>query len=237
MTALRDRWRSVTPGERGRLLAYLVVAIFGAAFALIVVSRLEGDRPGLLTGMSLYHWWVVISGAVGAAGGLYLSGEALGHPGKSGWSKAAWGALVTSFAGSLIAGTLALPLYGTMFGPFSLAVTLAGSPLLAVLWFGCLFRAHYLLSFWRRERDSIFRPLNRKGRKRGAPKIVSVSFAPRGYRPAVYAANKPVAPADIFPPLAPPVAAPQRRKPTPAGEHAARALEGLAARLRGNRAS
>jgi len=51
---------------------------------------------------------------------------------------------------------MALPLYGTMFGPFTLFVSLFSAPLLALLWVNVLVGAHFLLAIWRTERDTIF---------------------------------------------------------------------------------
>ena len=83
-------------------------------------------------------------------------------------------AILISFAGSLIAGTLALPLYGTMFGPFALAVIFVSSPLLAGLWAFNLFGVHVLMCQWRIERDSIFgspeRIQVRPGRQASTPR-------------------------------------------------------------------
>ncbi|MCW1951376.1 MAG: hypothetical protein KIH44_008410, partial [Octadecabacter sp.] len=55
-------------------------------------------------------------------------------------------------------GTLGLPLYGTMFGPFIVVVTLLGAPILAMLWAFTLLGIHILLASYQRERDSIFTP-------------------------------------------------------------------------------
>jgi hypothetical protein len=63
-----------------------------------------------------------------------------------------------TFIGSLIGGTLGLPFYGTMFGPFIVVVTLMGAPLLAMLWAFNLLGAHVLLGIYRSERDTIFTP-------------------------------------------------------------------------------
>ena len=66
-----------------------------------------------------------------------------------------WVVVWISFVGALIGGTLALPFYGTMFGPFTLVVTLLNAPFLAVLWIWTLFSAHLMIKERRIERDSI----------------------------------------------------------------------------------
>ena len=159
MSSFTDWLRMETRGERGRVLAYALVALFGAVMSFVVVTGLGGAGRPLFAPLSRYEVWVIVAGAAGGLGGLYLTDELMGVPGRAGWQRAVIGVLMLSFSGSVIAGTLALPLYGTMFGPFSLVVTLFGSPALAVLWFGCLFSAHRLMVRWKAERESIFRPL------------------------------------------------------------------------------
>lgn len=148
-----------TTGERGLIAAYAVVSLLGAGLAFAAVSGLGAGAGGPL---SPFEIWTIAAGAIGGAAGLGLSGELLGRPGRAGWRRAALGMVVASFAGSLVVGTLILPLWGTMFGPLALAVTLAGEPLLALIWACGLLAVHRLLIPWRRERDSIFVPLARQ---------------------------------------------------------------------------
>jgi len=113
--------------------AYLVVMLFGAALSVNVVLTL-GGIAAWMTPFSSYDYWVIFCGAVGAGVGLYLGRERFGHTGTRGAVQAAVGIVWISFVGALIGGTLALPFYGTMFGPFTLVVTLLNAPFLAVLW-------------------------------------------------------------------------------------------------------
>ncbi|SLN40184.1 hypothetical protein [Roseisalinus antarcticus] len=169
MAWLTDGMTRATDGERGRALAYLIVVLFGAGLTFVIVAQLENSGRRPFDPLTLYECWVILAGGIGAAGGLYLTGELMGTPGSSGWPRALRGVLILSFAGSVITGTLALPIYGTMFGPFSLFMKLASSPLLAVLWFSCLFAAHFLMVRWRQERDSIFVPIADLPRSPRAP--------------------------------------------------------------------
>lgn len=155
MLRRRRHRRRVTEGERCRALAFCAVALFGGGFAFLVVMRLNGERV-LGAGLSWYELWVVISGTFGAAVALFLAGDRIGQPGLRGMIRMMPNMVWISFVGALIAGTLALPFYGTMFGPFILGVTLVGAPMLACLWFANLLAAHALLTVWHRERDSIF---------------------------------------------------------------------------------
>ena len=155
---MRKRWRNrqiPTEGERARALAYITIALFGAGFAFLTVTRMYGARV-LGAGLTWYDLWIVVSGGIGAAAALFLAGDRMGQPGFRGIYRALVGMIWVSFVGALIAGTLALPFYGTMFGPFTLGVTLTSAPLLAMLWFANLLSVHALLTRWHIERDSIF---------------------------------------------------------------------------------
>jgi hypothetical protein len=166
-------WRQIglSEGEKRLLLAYVSVSLFGALLAFCVVMRL-GYGGIMFRPMTGYELWTCIAGAAGAGTGLFLSRHHFGLPGIAGIGRAFGGMLMVCFSGSLIAGTLALPLYGTMFGPFSLGVLLASSPLLALLWIANLYVAHKMMGHWRAERDSIFHaqitptplPMTRPGR-------------------------------------------------------------------------
>jgi len=142
-------------GERRRVLAYLIVALFGAGLSFVAVTRLSGDAV-IAAPLGLHDIWMVFSGAAGATAALYLVRNRMGLPGLSGLYQAALAVILISFIGALIAGTLALPVYGTMFGPFTLAIMFISSPLVAVLWAANLMGAHLLLTSWRAERESIF---------------------------------------------------------------------------------
>jgi hypothetical protein len=149
----------MTDGERCLGLAYVIVALFGAGMAFVTVTRM-GQGAILSRPMTGYETWIVVTGAVGGLAGLYLGSGLMGGTGLVGHLRGALGTLSVSFLGALIAGTLSLPFYGTMFGPFTLAVSLAGAPILAGLWFSNLMAAHLLIGAWRIERDTIF---NRPG--------------------------------------------------------------------------
>jgi len=145
-------------GERGLYLAYTVAGFFGALLSFMVVNQLVGADE-IIRPLGLYDYWSIFSGAVGAASGLYIGRRWLGDPGISGWIKAVIAVPVISFIGSLVGGTLALPLYGTMFGPMALAITFYENPIILVLWIWTILVSHILFAGHRRERDSIFQEL------------------------------------------------------------------------------
>jgi len=155
MNALLEKLH-LTEGEKGVLLAAIVVAVFGAGVAHSVVGQLGGGLR-IIRSLSNYDIWIIVSGAIGSVIGLYIGRNWFGHAGLAGWRKAIIGIGITTFASAICSGTLALPFYGTMFGPFSVVMTFIGNPLLAVFWVSILLAAHALIVDWRNERDSIFR--------------------------------------------------------------------------------
>ncbi|KPP92039.1 MAG: Uroporphyrinogen decarboxylase (URO-D) [Rhodobacteraceae bacterium HLUCCA08] len=157
---MRSRSRDMTrrsEGERARALAYVIIALFGAGMAFLAVTQLN-DRAFFDRGLTWYEGYIILCGALGGMAALFLSGDRMGQQGPGGTLRGIAGGIWVSFVGAVIGGSLALPLYGTMFGPFTLAVTLAGAPLLMMIWISNLVAVHLLLRIWQRERDSIFVP-------------------------------------------------------------------------------
>lgn len=152
--AMKERW-VLTDGEKGMLFAYIALAAFGAGLAHIVVNDLGGDDV-ILRSLSGYDIWMVLSGAIGADIGLYSVRHRLGHGGMAGMWSALRGALILTMVATIVAGTLALPGFGTMFGPFAAFVTFWASPLLLLFWCMMLLATHLLFARWRIERDTIY---------------------------------------------------------------------------------
>lgn len=153
--SLRKRHKS-TEGERARALAFALVGISSGALGYLAVLHL--DQAALFNELSWYQTWIVAASALGGMIALFLSGDRMGQSGGQGALRAIAGGIWVTFIGALIGGTLALPLYGTMFGPFIATVTLLGAPVLMGLWFFNLAGIHVLLAIYQRERDTIFTP-------------------------------------------------------------------------------
>lgn len=134
--------KETTPCSRNKPLGVNVVLTLGGVAAWI-------------TPFAAYDYWVIFSAAVGGCIGLYLGHDRLGHAGARGFGRAVLGMIWISFVGALFGGTLALPFYGTMFGPFTLVVTLIKAPILALLWTSSLLSAHFMIKVRRDERDSV----------------------------------------------------------------------------------
>lgn len=146
---------NLTEGERSFLLAHLATAMFGACLAFSAVMRM-GQGAFFTEPMSAYEVWIVLSGAIGGALGLYLNRHRMGQGGSTGAVQALGAIVLSNVTGAVICGTLALPLYGTMFGPFTLIMILVSSPLLCLIWLANQLAAHLLLARYHTERDSIF---------------------------------------------------------------------------------
>lgn len=124
--------------------------------AFIITFRLAvhaNDAPA----SDLFTLWTMVSGFVGAVCGFLSSyGRWLGFPAKAGWVRAGVGGITISGIAAVVAGTMILPYYGTMFAPFQLIIAMIETPALAFVWCGILVTAHKLVETWRAERDSIF---------------------------------------------------------------------------------
>lgn len=141
-------------GERARALAYFLVGVCSAFLGLLAVLHLNSES--LFDRFSLYEWWIVTASGVGGMIALFLSGDRMGQAGLRGFARAMAGGIWVTFVGALIGGTLSLPLYGTMFGPFIVTVTLIGAPGLAILWLCNLISVHLLMKIYQLERETIF---------------------------------------------------------------------------------
>ncbi len=153
-TSGRAQW---TEGERQVAVAFAVLSLIGAGLSFLIAVRI-GGRDFFARGVGAYDLWMVLAGATGAALSLWQVRGRFGHPGLHGLRRALGGMAIITLAAPIIGGTLALPLYGTMFGPFALAVTFAGAPFTAVIWAAGLCGVHALFFTHRAERETIFRP-------------------------------------------------------------------------------
>lgn len=150
------KFRSPTEGERARALAYLLMAVSSAGLGYLAVVHLDSDA--LFAPLSWHQLWIIIAASLGGVSALFLSGDRMGQQGAGAGLRAAAAAIWVTFIASLVGGTLGLPIYGTMFGPFIVVVTFMGAPVLALLWLFNLLGIHILMGTYQRERDSIFAP-------------------------------------------------------------------------------
>lgn len=149
-----------TEGERHATLAYIALGLVGAALSFLIALRI-GRSSFMARGPDLYDLWLAVSGMAGACLALRYGAGRFGHPGTQGLRRALQGMVIVTLLAPVLAGTLVLPLYGTMFGPLALAVTFAGSPFVALIWFATLAGVHLLFLTLRLERETIFRAADR----------------------------------------------------------------------------
>ncbi|MFQ6553385.1 hypothetical protein AAD018_013690 [Aestuariibius insulae] len=137
----RGIWgRSFAQLRRRRVM--LAITLYGGLIAYTVVRQM---RSGFMTEFGLYEFWVILSGMLGSAI-AYQTGEAhLGFPGWQGAVRALATAVWVALFGAVVAGTLALPGYGTIYGPISVAITLVEAPVLLVVLAGMLAGAHLMM--------------------------------------------------------------------------------------------
>jgi len=143
---------STTEGERGVFTAYAIISVFGALLSFVVVNGL-GGQTHILRPLGSYDFWVIFAGGVGAGIGLYAGRKWLGKPGLVGWLNALFAVPAITLLASLVAGTLALPLYGTMFGPMALTITFVEHSLLLFLWVWTVLLAHSMFVAFHKEQD------------------------------------------------------------------------------------
>ena len=112
-------------------------------------------------GANVARWVLALASAAGAC----IAGAALrqrfGHPGKAGLIKALTGALIATLTLGIAAGTLVLPIFGTMFGPWLVAVTIVTKPWMVLPWLAALYGFHAAFMAYRAEQETIYRFVSR----------------------------------------------------------------------------
>lgn len=143
---------TLSKGERCLIYSHLALGFFGLGFGLIILLRLNPDAV-FSAGPTPYEYWLLVAGVLGATLSLRLAQHRLGRPGLA---NALSGMMIVTFFAPVLAGTAALPGYGTMFGPFTLGLIFWAAPITAALWFTSLTGIHFMMRHWHAERDSIF---------------------------------------------------------------------------------
>lgn len=143
-------------GEKNYLLALSSIGVVGAILAIVVTLRLSA-HGAIRIEVDAFTVWTAIAGCIGAMCGFTsVYSRWFGFPEGAGWIRALIGGLLLSGIGSVVAGTLILPYYGTMFAPFQLIIAMIEFPVLGLVWVAIIVCAHKLLEDWRAERESIF---------------------------------------------------------------------------------
>lgn len=145
----------LSPGERGVFIATGLIAVAGMLVAVFAVKLLSGGQQSSVD-LTAQNAWVCFCGAAGTIWATYLCRDWVGHSGKMGLLWAVFAAGAVTLLASIASGSLILPLYGTMFGPFSVIMTFISNPAVAIVWFSSLVAGHIAKAKWREERDTIF---------------------------------------------------------------------------------
>lgn len=149
---------SLSDGEQRLGIAYVALGFFGAVLALAVQSRL-GDSVGGPPVLDLRTVWMCFAGALGTGYGFHICRTRIGVPGLTGGLYALAQGIWVTMVSAVIAGTITLPVFGTMFAPWLLFTTFLEVPILLAMW-ACVFTAaHLLAARWQAERNSIFVPI------------------------------------------------------------------------------
>jgi len=163
----------LTRGEKSYAIAYAAVIAMSAGVTLVVASGVDGAN---ILGLdpTLFTFWTVFAG--GLAGGLSLRAARgwMGKPGALGLSRAIVGSVAVAILAAIVAGTLIVPLYGTVYGPLLIVSEFIAKPWLAVAWFGVLIGGHYLMAVL--EEEFAF-GVSRSANRRASEQLSSLSRA------------------------------------------------------------
>ena len=118
-------------GEQSVVWSYFGLSLVGAWVAFSTGVSLKEATTALPT---VYDLWLAISGAIGASAALFYCRKYFGQADLFGMAKVVIGIAFVSLGAAFIAGTLALPIYGTMFGPLAMLSTFYAHPILAYVW-------------------------------------------------------------------------------------------------------
>ena len=145
-------WYKPTDGEIYLGLACTVMAFMGAIVGYEILSLLVYDNANVFP-INYYQIWAILTSVFAVSISFLCMSQQFGERGLTGIFKAIKGGLIVTFLYSLIAGTLVLPLWGTMFGPFAFIMLFVTKPFIAFIWVGSLLTAHMLMCGWRVERE------------------------------------------------------------------------------------
>ena len=110
-----------------------------------------------LVGVTAGNWLSTALAALGALLAAIILRESFGRPGVWGACQAIVSGAVATCLMGIIAGTMLLPVYGTMFGPWLIIVTIIVKPWLMVPWSLTLYGFHKARAEYAAEQDTIYR--------------------------------------------------------------------------------
>ncbi|MCF2870236.1 hypothetical protein L0664_04080 [Octadecabacter sp. G9-8] len=111
------------------------ISLVGTLTAIALALSLG---PKELSDFGLNGFWLVFISEPSAWIAGKLCGSMFGHQGLGGWVLAAIGALLSTVAGAMIAGTFVFPGLGTMFAPLILFAVGVEEPMIWITWLICM---------------------------------------------------------------------------------------------------
>ncbi len=145
MYASNQTAKILSSNRKGRFGAYAAVIVMSVLVTVLVMAGVEGEFA-IPTEPSLYTAWTVAAGAIGGGLALFAARGWLGLSGALGYIRAFVGSLAAALIGAVIVGVLILPIYGGFYAPVLMLSAFVAQPLLAVIWVGVYFGAHYLFT-------------------------------------------------------------------------------------------
>ncbi|MEL6913327.1 MAG: hypothetical protein AAFP13_02375 [Pseudomonadota bacterium] len=148
-----------SPAEKQMLGAYVLST---AAGGLLGYSALGGLHSMVeIAGPGIGGVLSALASCAGGLGSAFFLREHFGHGGTLGIVTVLAGGFFATALLGIIAGTILLPIFGTMFGPWLILLTAVTKPWLAAPWLWALFRMHQAREAYLVERETIFRRLPR----------------------------------------------------------------------------
>jgi len=140
--------------ERWMITATAAIMAIGALLGIWAFAELQ---PIVDTTQPLFSTaWQVAASLVGAGIAARSMSRFFGMRGMGGTVRAVFGSVLGTLAFGIIAGTLILPIYGTMFAPWFVVLALVGQPVLGLLWVSGWAALQVASIKYEDERDTIF---------------------------------------------------------------------------------
>lgn len=144
-----------SPAERLILGALVGCACAGGLLGYVALGGLQGMVE--IVGPEIGGMMSVGASFFGGLGSAILVRDRLGREGTRGvLSAIAGGVLATALLG-IIAGTIVLPIFGTMFGPWLVLMTAATKPWYVLPWIASLYGMHKARRSYLAEQETLFR--------------------------------------------------------------------------------
>ncbi|PIE18340.1 MAG: hypothetical protein CSA65_05380 [Proteobacteria bacterium] len=143
-------------GDRILLLLFLYHGCVAGAAGYGAAQRLRHD--GVLAGMSDHMIaWIVVAAILGMMVGFAIHFRAIGHPGACGIVRSLAAQIMLTLTATLIAGTLIVPLHGTLYGPLVVVELAVDGPVPLAVWPFEALTIHWLMKIWQAEKACAFR--------------------------------------------------------------------------------